>query len=203
MRALVYCRVSTKEQTKNLSLPTQLKACRDYCRRHGYVVAREFIEKGESAKTANRTELKELLTYCRQNKGRIQALVVYNVTRFARERYDHVVLRAYLHKLGVTLRSVTEPIDDSSTGKLMEGVLAAFAQFDNDQKAERTLAGMLHWNLGGGPSRLPSVSGTLIPRQVQACFTTQRGPRCCDWPAPQSPTGEASPNPSGKPTRQG
>ena len=142
MRAVIYCRVSTKEQTQNLSLPTQLKGCRDYCRREGYAVAREFVEKGESAKSADRTELKALLAYCRENKGHVHALVVYNVTRFARDRYDHVVLRALLHKLGVTLRSVTEPIDDSSTGKLMEGVLAAFAQFDNDQKAERTEAGM-------------------------------------------------------------
>ncbi|AMY10658.1 hypothetical protein LuPra_03897 [Luteitalea pratensis] len=37
---------------------------------------------------------------------------------------------------------MTEPIDDTSTGKLMEGVLAAFAQFDNDVRSERTLAGM-------------------------------------------------------------
>ena len=50
MRAVIYCRVSTKEQTKNLSLPTQLKACRDYCERQGYEVAREFTDAGESAK---------------------------------------------------------------------------------------------------------------------------------------------------------
>ena len=37
---------------------------------------------------------------------------------------------------------MTEPIDDTSTGKLMEGVLAAFAQFDNDVRSERTRAGM-------------------------------------------------------------
>jgi site-specific DNA recombinase len=38
--------------------------------------------------------------------------------------------------------SATEPIDDTSTGKLMEGVLAAFAQFDNDCRSDRTRAGM-------------------------------------------------------------
>ena len=55
---------------------------------------------------------------------------------------DHFALRAYLKSLGISLRSATEPIDDTSTGKLMEGVLAAFAQFDNDVRSERTLAGM-------------------------------------------------------------
>ena len=36
--AVIYVRVSTKEQTENLSLPTQLRACEDYCRRQGYEV---------------------------------------------------------------------------------------------------------------------------------------------------------------------
>ena len=68
--------------------------------------------------------------------------MVYNLTRFAREKFVHFRVRALLQGLGVTLRSVTEPIDDSSTGKFIEGVLAAAAQFDNDVKAERTRAGM-------------------------------------------------------------
>jgi len=67
---------------------------------------------------------------------------VYNLTRFAREKYDHFALRAHLKSLGISLRSATEPIDDTSTGKLMEGVLASFAQFDNDVRSDRTRAGM-------------------------------------------------------------
>ena len=36
MHALIYCRVSTKDQVQNLSLSTQRKTCREYCERHGY-----------------------------------------------------------------------------------------------------------------------------------------------------------------------
>ena len=140
--AVIYVRVSTKEQTENLSLPTQLRACEEYCRREGYEVLERFKEEGESAKTTDRTELQNLLNYCRRHKGKIHFVVVYNLTRFAREKYDHFALRALLKSLGISLRSATEPIDDTSTGKLMEGVLAAFAQFDNDVRAERTRAGM-------------------------------------------------------------
>ena len=57
-------------------------------------------------------------------------------------KYDHFALRSLLQSLGISLRSATEPIDDTSTGKLMEGVLAAFAQFDNDCRSDRTRAGM-------------------------------------------------------------
>ena len=140
--AVTYVRVSTKEQIENLSLSTQLKACEEYCERQGFEVLARFREEGESAKTADRTELQKLLQYCRLHKGRVQFVVVFNLTRFAREKYDHFALRAHLKSLGISLRSATEPIDDTSTGKLMEGVLAAFAQFDNDVRSDRTRAGM-------------------------------------------------------------
>ena len=83
--AVIYIRVSTKEQTENLSLPTQLRACEEYCRREGFEILERFKEEGESAKTADRTELQRLLTYCRTHKGRVHFLVVFNLTRFARD----------------------------------------------------------------------------------------------------------------------
>jgi len=42
--AVIYIRVSTKEQTKNLSLPTQLKACEEYCERQGLEVLERRLE---------------------------------------------------------------------------------------------------------------------------------------------------------------
>jgi DNA invertase Pin-like site-specific DNA recombinase len=140
--AVIYVRVSTKEQTENLSLPTQLCACEKYCRRQGYEVLERFHEEGESAKSTDRSQLQNLLTFCRLNKGRVHFVVVFNLTRFARDKHDHFALRSHLQSLGISLRSATEPIDDTSTGKLMEGVLAAFAQFDNDCRSDRTRAGM-------------------------------------------------------------
>ena len=107
----------------------------------GYEVLERFHKEGESAKSTDRSQLQNLLTYCRLNKGRVHFVVVFNLTRFARDKYDHFALRS-LHRLGISLRSDTEPIDDTSTGKLMEGVLAAFAQFDNDCRSDRTRAGM-------------------------------------------------------------
>ena len=102
---------------------------------------RAFTSAG-SAKTTDRSQLQNLLTYCRHNKGRVHFVVVFNLTRFARDKYDHFALRSHLQSLGISLRSATEPIDDTSTGKLTEGVLAAFAQFDNDCRSDRTRAGM-------------------------------------------------------------
>lgn len=83
--AVIYIRVSTKEQTENLSLPTQLRACEEYCHREGFEILERFKEEGESAKTADRTELQRLLTFCRTNKGKVHFVVVFNLTRFARD----------------------------------------------------------------------------------------------------------------------
>ena len=91
--AVIYVRVSTKEHTENLSLPTQLRACEEYCRRQGYEVLERFHEEGESAKSTDRSQLQNLLTYCRLNKGRVHFVVVFNLTRFARDKYDHLAIR--------------------------------------------------------------------------------------------------------------
>lgn len=142
MRAVLYCRVSTVEQVANLSLPTQEKACREYAAREGYEVAEVFVDRGESAKTTDRPEFQRLITFCRQHTGKVQAVIVYGLSRFSRNTADHHAIAALLRGKGIALRSVTEPIDDSPTGRLMEGILASFSQFDNDVRAARTRAGL-------------------------------------------------------------
>src|SRR4029453_8112654 len=109
---VVYARVSTKEQVQNLSLSTQRHRCEAYCREQGFKVLGVFVDEGESAKTANRPELRRPLDYCRENQGRVQHLVVYRLDRFARQAEDHVALSALLRRFGVTVRSATEAITD-------------------------------------------------------------------------------------------
>ncbi len=142
MKAVIYCRVSSEEQVKNLSLSTQQKACIDYCERHGFEVGKIFVEEGESAKTINRPLFQKMIAYCKENKGRINFVVVYNLQRFARNAHDHLAVRALLHGFGVALRSVNEQIDETSTGRFLENILASVAQLDNDMRADRTIAGM-------------------------------------------------------------
>jgi site-specific DNA recombinase len=142
MRAIIYCRVSTLEQVRNLSLPIQEKACREYCAREGYEVARVFVDRGESAKTTQRPEFQALLAFCRQHKASTHAVIVYGLSRFSRNSVDHHSIAAILRSQGIALRSVTEPIDDTPAGKFMEAILAGMAQFDNDLRADRTKVGM-------------------------------------------------------------
>src|SRR6266699_796032 len=142
MNGVIYCRVSSKEQIEGTSLESQRLACEEYARSNNIRILKVFVEQGESAKFADRAQLIELLDFCRENKGRVQILLVWKVDRFARNVSDHFNIKASLLKYDVHIVSATEQIASNPEGKLMETILAGFAQFDNDIRATRTVQGM-------------------------------------------------------------
>ena len=142
-RAVLYCRVSTKEQVEDgNSLVTQEKNCRDYAIKNGYEVAEIFIELGESAKTADRTELQNLFSYCANKKNNITAIIAYKLDRIARHSDDYKDIRKFLKRYGVEIKSTSEHFENNPAGRFMENIIADVAQFDNDVRAERCLGGM-------------------------------------------------------------
>src|SRR5215813_11731804 len=101
LKAVIYCRVSTKEQVQNLSLGTQERQCRAYCEQQSFTVDRVFVDEGESAKTANRREFKNLIAYCRSNRKSLSFVVVHSLSRFSRQVTDHHAVRALLSSFGI------------------------------------------------------------------------------------------------------
>ena len=143
-KGIIYCRVSSTEQVENTSLESQERNCREYAKREGIeIIADPFIEKGESAKTADRTEFIKAINFCSNKKNRVTHFIVYKLDRFARNQNDHVVTQTTLRRYGVALRSVTEPIDETPIGRVMEGVISVFAEFDNNVRTERSKGGMM------------------------------------------------------------
>ncbi len=139
---IIYCRVSSKEQVEGTSLENQERLCREYAEQNGLVVLKVFVEMGESAKTADRTEFTKAIAFCTQKKGRVHQFIVYKIDRFARNQDDHVVVRSLLKRAGTELRSATETFDESAMGRAMEGMLSVFAEFDNNNRRERCKGGM-------------------------------------------------------------
>jgi len=101
-----------------------------------------FIERGESAKTQNRTELQRLIKYCHENTGKISALIVWKIDRLSRNMKD--VLQLYdefgLHRIQVL--SVTENNEETPMGRLIRNMMGTLSQYENEQRAERTMNGM-------------------------------------------------------------
>ncbi len=142
-KAVIYCRVSTKEQVEEgNSLVTQEKNCREYAKKNGYEIAALFIEQGESAKTADRTELKKLMGFCAIKKNGISAIIAYKIDRISRNTDDYSQIRILLKRYGVEIKSTSEFFEDNPAGRFMENIIANVAQFDNDVRAERCIGGM-------------------------------------------------------------
>lgn len=167
--------MSSAEQVQTTSLAQQEHECRLYCERQGFDVAGVFVDKGESAKTADRPEFQRMVSFC--NSHDVTAAVVWKLDRFSRSSYDHAVFQAVLAKAGVEVQSVTEPLSDSPAGKLLQTMLAGIAQFDNDVRAERSRSGMKAIAQAGGWTQkapvgyvLTRVNGlpVLAPHPVEA-----------------------------------
>ena len=171
MKAIVYTRVSTKEQVEGYSLIYQEKLCKEFCEKQGWEVLKVFQEQGESAKTVDRTQLLKLLKFCAENKDKADIVVVHKIDRVARVTADYHAIRAAISRYGMVLKSVSEPIDGSAQGKFMENIYAAVAQLDNDVRAERTKAGLIErvkqglWAWGAPLVYLNSPSGLIIDKE--------------------------------------
>src|SRR5882762_9432614 len=94
--AIIYLRVSSKEQAEKggevegYSIPAQREACKRKVGSLRAAVIEEFVERGESAKTADRPELKRLLDFIRER--RVKYVIVHKVDRLARNRADDVAI---------------------------------------------------------------------------------------------------------------
>ncbi len=126
MAKIGYARVSTKDQNLDLQLAELEKAgCEKVYSEH---------KSGIKA----RLELAEAIKYLR--KGDI--LVVYKFDRLGRSLRDLLNIISELHEKGVSIQSLKDNIDTSSTsGKLMMHIFASLAEFERDLIVERTQAG--------------------------------------------------------------
>jgi site-specific DNA recombinase len=158
--AFLYLRVSTKEQARGggsaegYSIPAQRQASYDKARALGAVIVTEYVDAGESAKTAHRPDLQRMLADIR--KQRPDYVIVHKIDRLARNRADDIAINLQLQRYGARLISCTENIDDTPQGKLLYGLLAEIAQFYSGNLAQEVLKGLTRKaQEGGTPFRAP------------------------------------------------
>jgi DNA invertase Pin-like site-specific DNA recombinase len=159
--ALVYVRVSTKEQARTgggaegYSIPAQRDACLAKAAQLGAVVHHVYVDAGESARSADRDELQKLL--CDVKAVKPDFVIVHKIDRLARKREDDIAINLLLRRNGATLISCTENIDDTPSGKLLYGLLAEIAQFYSGNLAQEVMKGLLRKAAEGGtPYRAPT-----------------------------------------------
>jgi site-specific DNA recombinase len=96
---IIYTRVSSTEQVENTSLGSQERLCYEYAKREGINILKVFVEKGESAKTADRTEFIKAINFCSKEKGKVGYFIVFKFDRFSRSVADHAATRVALNDI--------------------------------------------------------------------------------------------------------
>jgi site-specific DNA recombinase len=134
--AVGYLRVSSLGQVETdfdpegISLPAQRKAITARAKELGAVIINEFTDPGKSGKSIeHRDAFRKMINYLKASPN-VRYVIVYALSRFARNRYDDAIMMMTLEKLGVTLISATEKnLDESPAGRAMHGIIAVFNEY--------------------------------------------------------------------------
>ena len=131
MDVALYVRVSSEKQDVDLSIAAQLKALREYSQARDYnvVVVKEFVDEAESGRTIHRPVFQEMIRLARPGPAPFDAILVYKLSRFARNREDSIIYKSLLRKQGIQLISINEPLEDTPTGQMMEGIIEVLDEF--------------------------------------------------------------------------
>lgn len=101
--------------------------------------SRVFSEKMSGREADNRPELQRCLEYVREG----DVLVICKLDRMARSLLDLAKISDRLNRKGVALRVLDQAIDTSTAeGRLMFGMLGAFAEFERDLIRSRAAEGV-------------------------------------------------------------
>jgi site-specific DNA recombinase len=132
-RAVLYLRVSTKEQaekggeSEGYSIPAQREAGQRQAAALGAVVVEEFADRGESGTNMRRPELQRMLAYVKAEP--VDYVIVHKFDRLARNLADDVSISVGLKAAGARVISCSEAIEDTPTGEFMRTILSGMAAF--------------------------------------------------------------------------
>lgn len=139
--AVAYARFSSNNQREE-SIDAQLRAIREYCEKENIELIAEFTDEAMSGKTDNREDFQNMISQLL--KGHLQAdfVLVHKFNRFARNKYDSALYKKKLKDIDVKVISVSQKIDDTPEGELLEGFLETIDQYYSANLAAEVRKGL-------------------------------------------------------------
>lgn len=160
--AAQYLRMSTDRQ--DLSPEIQMDAIQRYASRHGFVIARTYLDAGISGRTLDgRAEMKRLLLDVTRADRQFSAVLVYDVSSWGRfQDPDASAYYEYHCRLhGVDVHYVQEPFTgfDTPLASLFKGMKRAMAAEFSRELSIKTRAGLRAAVLAGFQMGSPPALG--------------------------------------------
>lgn len=138
-RVVIYARFSSHSQTEQ-SIEGQLRECYEYAKRQDLLVVAEYIDRALTGTTDKRPEFLRMIEDSK--KKTFDYVLVYQLDRFARNRYDSANYKAKLKKNGVRVLSAKENITEDASGILIEGVLESMAEYYSAELSQKVKRGI-------------------------------------------------------------
>ena len=141
MNVVLYLRYSSDKQNEQ-SIEGQQRICTEYCERNGMNIIDVYIDRALSASknTEKRIAFQKMISD--SEKQTFQAIIVYKLDRFARNRYDSALYKNKLSKNGVKVVSATESISETPEGVILESLLEGMAEFYSKELSQKVTRGM-------------------------------------------------------------
>jgi DNA invertase Pin-like site-specific DNA recombinase len=139
MNIVIYARYSSHNQREE-SIEGQIRKCRDFAEKNGFLVVGEYIDRAISGKTDNRAGFQRMIRD--SEKGQFDGVLMYTLDRFARNRYDSALYKAKLKRNGVKIFYAEQSIPDGPEGIILESVLEGFAEYYSENLSRNIKRGM-------------------------------------------------------------
>jgi DNA invertase Pin-like site-specific DNA recombinase len=153
--AVLYARVSSREQAEGYSIEAQVKLLRAFAEREGLRVVREFIDV-ETAKKVGRPEFGEMLAFLKTHPS-AQNLLVEKTDRLYRNFKDYVALDELALEIHLVKEGTRLSHASTSHDKFIHGIKVLMAKNYIDNLREEVTKGMLEKATKGLPPGRPPV----------------------------------------------
>ncbi len=100
------------------------------------------MDEAESGKTTDRPAFRDMIAQARRTSKPFDLILVWKYSRFARNREDSIIFKTMLRKAGVQVISITEPFEDTPTGRLLEAMIESLDEFYSANLGEEVTRGM-------------------------------------------------------------
>lgn len=165
--AIIYARYSPGGQQTAQSIEGQLRVCREYANREGYHIMGEYTDEKLTGKNADKRPGFQRMV-ADSARGRWEYVIVYQLDRFSRNKYDNAIYKEKLARHGVKVISAMEQINtEDASGILMETMLegmAAYYSKELSQKIQRGRAVNASKYLSLGSN--PGLGFKIVDRQI-------------------------------------